>query len=110
MSFELSDGQLNTKNLALNTKVALRKATLLLIGIDRSIGCSLKIHRVESALLMESIERCAVPSATRIFDCVKTNIQTLVWKFKCNYDEGSKELEVDYGITRKVKDLASPAM
>ena len=51
-----------------------------------------------------------VPLATRIFDCVKTNIQTLVWKFKCNYDEGSKELRIDYGITRKVKDLASQAM
>jgi hypothetical protein len=27
---------------------------LLLIGIDRSIGCSLTIHRVESALLTET--------------------------------------------------------
>jgi hypothetical protein len=56
----------------------LPKAALLLIDIDRSIGCSLKIHRVESELSAESIARCTVPSATRIFDCVKTNIQTLV--------------------------------
>jgi len=48
----------------INTKAALQKAVLLLIEIVRSIGCSLKIHRVESALLMESIERCTVPSAT----------------------------------------------
>jgi len=34
--------------------VALKKATLLLIDIVRSIGCSLKIHRVESELLMET--------------------------------------------------------
>jgi len=47
-----------------NTKAALQKAVLLLIEIVRSIGCSLKIHRVESALLMESTERCTVPSAT----------------------------------------------
>jgi len=60
----------------INTKAALQKAALLLIDIYRSIGCSLKIHRVESVLLMESIERCTVPSATIIFDCVKTNIQT----------------------------------
>ena len=39
---------------ALNTKAALRKAALLLIGIDRSIGCSLKIHRVESELSAET--------------------------------------------------------
>jgi hypothetical protein len=30
------------------------EAVLLLIGIYRSIGCSLKIHRVESALLVET--------------------------------------------------------
>jgi hypothetical protein len=40
----------------LNTKAASMKieAVLLLIGIYRSIGCSLKIHRVESALLVET--------------------------------------------------------
>jgi len=32
----------------------LQEASLLLIEISRSIGCSLKIHRVESALLMET--------------------------------------------------------
>ena len=36
-----------------NTKAALQEAVLLLIAIVRLIGCSLKIHRVESALLME---------------------------------------------------------
>ena len=38
----------------INTKDALQEASLLLIEISRSIGCSLKIHRVESALLMET--------------------------------------------------------
>ena len=38
----------------LNTKAALQKAALMLIDIDRSIGCSLKIHRVKSVLLMET--------------------------------------------------------
>jgi hypothetical protein len=37
-----------------NTKAALQKAALLLIEIERSNGCSLKIHRVESALPAES--------------------------------------------------------
>jgi hypothetical protein len=39
---------------------------LLLIEIDRLIGCSLKIHRVESALLMETpcTSTVTVPSAT----------------------------------------------
>jgi hypothetical protein len=39
---------------AINTKAALQKAALMLIDIYRSIGCSLKIHRVELALLMET--------------------------------------------------------
>ena len=39
---------------AINTKAALQKAALMLIDIDRSIGCSLKIHRVKSVLLMET--------------------------------------------------------
>jgi hypothetical protein len=34
-----------------NIKAALPKAALMLIEIARSTGCSLKIHRVESALL-----------------------------------------------------------
>ena len=45
----------------------------------KHIGCSLKNHRVESALLMKAapvkmLEQKS--SVTRIFDCVKTNIQT----------------------------------
>src|SRR5512140_3011671 len=39
---------------SLNTKAASQEASLLLIGISRSIGCSLTIHRVESALLTET--------------------------------------------------------
>ena len=39
---------------ALNIKAALQKAALMLIDIYRSIGCSLKIHRVELALLVET--------------------------------------------------------
>jgi hypothetical protein len=42
----------------------LQKASLLLIEISRSIGCSLKIHRVESALLTERASWLTVPSAT----------------------------------------------
>ena len=60
-----------------NTKVALQKAPSLLIDIVRSIGCSLKIHRVESALLMETVR--VTPADRAIsnmkFDCVKTNVQ-----------------------------------
>ncbi len=38
-----------------NTKAASSEVVLLLAWISRSIGCSLKIHRVESALLMETV-------------------------------------------------------
>jgi len=38
-----------------------------------SIGCSLKIHRVESALLMESAARRTVPSATSLIASKRTN-------------------------------------
>ena len=38
-----------------NTKAASSEVALLLAWISRSIGCSLKIHRVESALLMETV-------------------------------------------------------
>jgi hypothetical protein len=37
---------------------------LLLIDIVRSIGCSLTIHRVESALPAERVFGSTVPSAT----------------------------------------------
>jgi hypothetical protein len=48
----------STTQQALNTKAASiskdLEASLLLIGIYRSIGCSLTIHRVESALSAET--------------------------------------------------------
>jgi len=40
------------------------EAILMLIDIDRSIGCSLKIHRVESALLAETASWRTVPLTT----------------------------------------------
>ncbi|WP_130466557.1 hypothetical protein [Corticibacter populi] len=60
----------------MNTKEALASAEafLLFIDIERWIGCSLKIHRVESALLMERREISTVPSAM-ILIASKTNIQ-----------------------------------
>jgi hypothetical protein len=43
----------------------LQKAALLLIEIERSNGCSLKIHRVESALSRKA-GNCTVPPVTKI--------------------------------------------
>jgi hypothetical protein len=58
-----------------------------------SIGCSLTIHRVESALSMETASWRTVPWAT--FLIASTELQ---FRVKSIYEDG---------ITREVKDLAS---
>jgi hypothetical protein len=74
-----------------------REASLLLIGIYRSIGCSLTIHRVESALLAETASWRTVPLTTIEFLIASNMNFTLVEK-----------RALKYGITRQVKDLAIP--
>ena len=53
-----------------NIKAASQKAALMLVHIDGPIGCSLKIYRVKSALLVETAPKRrlgaqTVPPATR---------------------------------------------
>jgi hypothetical protein len=62
-------------------------------GLPGSIGCSLTIHRVESALLAETASWRTVPPATFLIASTKDSI--------------SKQFELN-GITRQVKDLAIP--
>jgi hypothetical protein len=56
---------------SINTKAASQEAALLLTpALTGSIGCSLTIHRVESALSAETAFM-ADRAADNIFDCVK---------------------------------------
>jgi hypothetical protein len=68
---------------------------LLLIDIYRSIGCSLTIHRVESALLTERASWLTVPLTTEFL------IASNELQFRATDN-------LKNGITRQVKDLAIP--
>jgi hypothetical protein len=67
---------------------------LLIQDCLESIGCSLTIHRVESALTAETASWRTVPLST--FLIASTELQ---FRVKSIYEDG---------ITREVKDLASP--
>ena len=76
-----------------NTKAALQEAALLLIDIDRSIGCSLTIHRVESASLAETA-----------FMADRAASDILIASTRLQFRRQNRKYED--GITREVKDLA----
>jgi hypothetical protein len=91
----------------INTKAALREAVLLLIDIDRSIGCSLKIHRVEISVAggkrfqsHRAVSNILIASKRMklCFIQVMTNLSLTAMSKNHSH----------YGITREVKDLASP--
>ena len=97
---------------ALQYKSSLKQTAFVLIDpiADQSIGCSLKIHRVEISVAggkQEFVKVLLHRAASDNFDCVKTDILRLqIYLVMTNISKIAISRNYShYGITREVRDL-----
>ena len=96
------------QSLALHNTKAVSAETAFVLIAKRSIGCSLKIHRVEISVAGGKQE--TAPCHQQLFDCVKTNktLRKQVYSVMTNHFLIAISRNYShYGITREVRDLTS---